>query len=403
MSLNVIKLGLQLLEATSIFHAQDKSADAKLPNALTKFESTDPSIVETKRLSSARTLTWLAASIPHDLKGRFRAPDAPLDYAVIGVDGSHVDADRNMPVHCYLINIGSCDITYGHHAQAQLESTPFLFSREEDFRFGNPDFPLEATPVDSTILGLKRSLMELETTVSLIEQHHNTNPIVGLLDGTLIYWTLMNSDLHTHTREHAIAQQLLPPLDRLQELSKSRDVALASYISLPMAKDIVNLLRVSECPFDTANCGYHCGQQVPGSRGCDSVDGLLDRDIFQAYLRPFERSSIYYSTSAVSTLHYKDHQVAFFYIHAGQEVARVEIPGWIGKDMGKVDLIHSVIVEQIIKGQGYPVSLSEAHEQAVVRTSDRDTFQTLIRNSLETNTFNPMESQKQRSKRTRWV
>ena len=105
----------------------------------------------------------------------------------------------------------------------------------------------------------------------------------------------------------------------------------------------------------------------------------------------------------MSTLHYKDHQVALFYIHAGQEVARVEIPGWIGKDMGKVDLIHSVIVEQIIKGQGYPVSLSEAHEQAVVRTSDRDTFQTLIRNFLETNTFNPMESQKQRSKRTRWV
>lgn len=403
MSLDVIKLAAQLLEATSTVRAQDTTVETKLANALSQFESANAASLETKRRASARTLTWLAASIPQELSGRFTTPAVPQNYSVIGVDGSHIDTDRNLPVHCYLVNLGLCSITYGDNPTAHLENTPYLFSQEEEMQFGDPDFPLETAAIDSTIIGLKRSLMELEATVSWIEQHHEAEPIIGLLDGTLIYWTLMSSDLPASARDYAIKQHLIPPLDRLQQLSASKEVALASYISLPMAKDVVNMLRVWECPFDTANCGSNCREQLPGSRGCDSVNGLLDRDIFQAYLQPFERSAIYYSTSAVSTQHYKDHRVAFFYLHAGQEVARVEIPGWIVDDTKKVDLIHSVLVEQIVKGQGYPVSLSEAHEQAVVRTGDRDTFQTLIRNAITDKGTSTMESQKQRSKRTRWI
>jgi NurA-like 5'-3' nuclease len=84
-------------------------------------------------------------------------------------------------------------------------------------------------------------------------------------------------------------------------------------------------------------------------------------------------------------------------------VARVEIPFWIAEDPEKLELVHSILVAQIAKGQGYPVSLSEAHEQAVIRTADRDTFQMLVRNSFQDIATRTIESQKQRSKRTRWI
>jgi hypothetical protein len=36
-------------------------------------------------------------------------------------------------------------------------------------------------------------------------------------------------------------------------------------------------------------------------------------------------------------------------------------------------------MDQCAKGRGYPVALSEAHEQAVVRAADRRSFDELVR------------------------
>jgi len=130
MSLDVLKLAAQVIHANSEFQAQGTQSGSKLPYALSQIESADPRLLEAKRIGSSRSLTWMAASIPHDLSGRFPAPAAPPSYSVIGIDGSHVDTDRNMPVSCYLINIGMCGITYGDKPAAHLENTPYLFTKE---------------------------------------------------------------------------------------------------------------------------------------------------------------------------------------------------------------------------------------------------------------------------------
>jgi len=64
----------------------------------------------------------------------------------------------------------------------------------------------------------------------------------------------------------------------------------------------------------------------------------------------------------------------FFYLHVGDEIGRVEIPGWIAADEILVNHVASLILDQSIKGAGYPVALAEAHEQAVVKGPDRDFF-----------------------------
>ena len=64
----------------------------------------------------------------------------------------------------------------------------------------------------------------------------------------------------------------------------------------------------------------------------------------------------------------------FYYLNSGEEIARVEVPQWAAKNEELLALGHSMIVEQCKKGQGYPVAISEAHEQAVISGPDRQVF-----------------------------
>ena len=76
-------------------------------------------------------------------------------------------------------------------------------------------------------------------------------------------------------------------------------------------------------------------------------------------------------------------QVYFYYLNAGEEIARVEVPQWVAEDEDLLALGHRLIVEQCRKGQGYPVVISEAHEQAVVSGRDRQLFKQMVAETLE--------------------
>jgi hypothetical protein len=65
------------------------------------------------------------------------------------------------------------------------------------------------------------------------------------------------------------------------------------------------------------------------------------------------------------------------YVHAGAEIARVEFPAWV--DPPGLERLAACVADQIRKGMGYPVALAEAHEQAVVKASDRRAFLDLVR------------------------
>jgi len=47
------------------------------------------------------------------------------------------------------------------------------------------------------------------------------------------------------------------------------------------------------------------------------------------------------------------------------------LPEWAALDEELLNLTHSLVLDQCRKGQGYPVALSESHEQAVVTGVDR--------------------------------
>jgi NurA-like 5'-3' nuclease len=101
--------------------------------------------------------------------------------------------------------------------------------------------------------------------------------------------------------------------------------------------------------------------------------------------------------------YYGANEVNFFYVRLDGEVARVEVPLWVAEDEKLVGLVHSAILDQCRRGLGYPVALSEAHEQAVVNFADREQFWELVNQILVEDGIFLENSAKSESKRARWI
>ena len=101
--------------------------------------------------------------------------------------------------------------------------------------------------------------------------------------------------------------------------------------------------------------------------------------------------------------YYAEHHLMFFYVNTGDEIARVEIPAWVADKIENIDLIHSLILDQCHKGPTYPTVLMEAHEQAVISSKDREYFLNLLEMSMGSKNIQFYTSQKDRSKRLRWL
>ncbi len=61
----------------------------------------------------------------------------------------------------------------------------------------------------------------------------------------------------------------------------------------------------------------------------------------------------------------------------------MEVPPGIWSAPERLDRVHAAVWSQCEAGDGYPMVLSEAHEQAVLRGADRRLFYTLIERLLD--------------------
>jgi len=254
-------------------------------------------------------------------------------------------------------------------------------------------------PIEGTLLGIKRSVDECHQLAELAAELPQNYPTLALLDGSLILWGL--EAYPEFVTEALLDKGFLGYLDDMRKLNNGKKLALASYISFPRSTDVVNALRVALCPHDPADCDRYC---PPGEkRNCDTVAGVRDRELFSNLLGQGERSVIFTSQSSIVQKHYGRHQVYFFYLKVDDEIARVEIPQWVAIDENLLNLVHTLVLDQCQRGQGYPVALSEAHEKAVVTGADREYFWQLGESFRVKEHLPNLSSAKSQSKKTRWV
>jgi hypothetical protein len=348
-----------------------------------------------KKIALSKT-TWLVAEPVETLNRKHRPVPIPPEFTIFATDGSHIDVDRHHATHCFLINIGSVMLHYGHKPDARLESEPRIYYDDAELAITSPD-KLREIPVEGNLLGIKRSVEECRKLAEVMAGVPAGSTALGLMDGSLILWNL--EGYPDFVAEMLLDKGYLVALDEIRKLSAERQMGLASYISYPRSTDAVNILRVAMCPrelVDSDRCG-ECS-----TRECFNIAGVRDRDLFINILEPSERSALFISPSRVQK-RYGHHIVYFFYLRVGEEIARVEVPGWLTSDETRLDMVHALVLDQCRRGQGYPVALSEAHEKAVVTGADRDNFWRMVDESLVAERLPVTESEKSRSKRTRWL
>jgi hypothetical protein len=409
MSLDLSQAASQVQRLAQHLQASTSQHQQRLSTAMGSFAACaeDGPALEALKEKIARSrgkVTWLVAGLDGPLGERHVPPPAPADYVALATDGSHIDVDRHSPVQCYLINIGKVAIRYGQRPEASLSSTPTLYASPEHLVLRDPAGAGEV-PVEGPLVDLKRAVQELEALVDMAEAAREEAPVLALVDGSLVVWPLTGHAHPEFVRDLVLREGYLRSLERAYRLAQRRPFLLASYISYPRSTEVVNALRLTSglCPYDIADCDDHCGKPGLRQRPCEAIGGTLDRDLFARMLKPGERSTTFASMSSIVQRYYGEHAVSYFYLNVGEEMARIELPGWLAREPEKLDLLHSLVLDQCRRGAGYPVALAEAHEQAVLSPSDHRVFWDMVSNSLETHRVRAVTSAKERSKQSRWL
>ena len=402
MSLDLTKIAQQVSEMVARLKDSRQERREHLEKALATLSSKTINLDRLKRKIAQSKTSWLVAGLTDGLNLHHKALAAPAEFTVMATDGSQIDVDRHRQARCYLINIGSIMLNYGTNPDATLDSHPHLYSSEEELVIRSAGGSREQV-VEGALLGLKRGVEECRYLAGMAKEIPSNRPALALLDGSLILWGLVSLGYPEFVVEALLDKGFLSSLDEMKKLAKDRNLAVASYISFPRSTDVVNALRIELCPHDPVDCDRYCGEIPLGKRECDAVAGLSDRELFLNFLGHGERSALFVSSSSIVQQRYREHQVYFFYLSVDDEIARVEIPRWVAIDGERLNLAHVLLLDQCRRGHGYPVALSEAHEQAVVTGADREQFQQLVELSLAEEKLPITSSAKSRSKRTRWV
>ena len=398
MSLDLTKVAAQIITMVSGLKDAREERQKRLRFALDTLTEPSIDLDKLKRKIAASRTTWLVVELVDELDKRYPPPPELADFTVIGSDGSHIDVDRHHSTRCFLINIGSAVISYGSRPDASLNSSPHLYSDDNDLVITPPEGGHEQV-VEGTILGIKRSVEECRQLSELASDLPPGSDCLALLDGTLILWGL--EAYPEFVTEALLTERFFICLDQMKKLNGDRRLALASYISFPRSTDVVNALKVAVCPNDIVDSDRLCPSCT--SRECDRLAGVRDRDVFLGTLAAGERSALFASPSRIVKDRYGEHRVYFFHLRVNDEIARIEIPQWVALSDGLLNLTHSLVLDQCRRGQGYPVALSEAHEQAVVTGADRENFWELVESSMISEHLPSPGSAKSFSKRTRWI
>mgnify|MGYP000379631304 CR=1 FL=1 len=330
----------------------------------------------------------LVAKMREPPAGTRAAPERPSPVTVVATDGSQIYPDRHMEPPFFLLNVSQVAFQYGTTEEALLEATPSLHFREPlAARF---DAPLDTIPTE-LVSALRdelelSKLLEAATTARVPER-----PLVALADGTLIRWMIRGMD------NAILEDELIARYTECLERFRDEGLALASYVSLPASTEVVNLLRFVGGDLDVAPPSSP--NEPPDA---PRLDGLLDRHVLATVLGPGERSAVFGSASHIQGEYPTGTDIAFFYLKvpgpSGGELGRVEVPRWVADAPALLDRVHATVLRECRKGEGYPLALSEAHERAVVRASERDAFFRLMERRLREAGLGPTGSRKRRSK-----
>jgi hypothetical protein len=376
----------------------DGSGADLLSLALSKFEEAigDAAKFEEKLDGSEGTTWWpLAKSIEQFGTICSISTKPPAKSLVVGVDGSQIMPSHHEIYSCFLLNIGVSAITYGIKKAPTLLSKPFLFHRPEDL------YPLvdrRRMHIDELYVSLERYLLEFEelaqTAITLKE---NDMATLALFDGALIPWSL-------EKMPPTYVDQFIERAKNIYALLRQNKVPVMGYISHSRSSEVVNMLRVYNCPYELSHCRNYCSELNEEDFPCSTIWPLTDRHLFKNSLPANSRGPIFQSSAKMSQLFDAENRICFSYLNVASEVVRLEFPRWLASDKALLEQAFVLTLNQTSKGMGYPIVLTEAHHLAVIKNQERKQFFDLVAKQLLTLGVKRIaQSPKEQKKQTSFV
>ncbi len=349
---------------------------------------------------------WLElAELAETVQERVAVPTGPLDervppsprppsYTAMASDGAEIDPDRHGGSgDFYLINIGRVRIPYGQPGrQVEMRSVSALGYTDDDLFIVDPRDPRRQVPMRDRHLDALRTVAELRALADLAEAEQDPNgpPSVALVDGTLLF-----SVLEERPRDFLRTRFYTDFVFQLERLRRAR-VPVAAYASRSRGIDLVHLFR-AVCGSTPLVC-----QVCQGAHAC-ALRGLNDAHLIGRGLERWERSGLFRVRSNVHDPYYGIHRAYFFLLATGDETARVEVPEWVARDAALLRLLHAVLVDQCLKGFGYPAVLARADDRAVISLADREVLEAMVQQEMARRGLSTRPSAKLARKQVRTV
>lgn len=306
-----------------------------------------------------------AYPLSESLASSYPATAPASEVTLIAADGSQINPDRHAATQFCVVNVGAI--------QMKLNSgeTPEIFT-DTELLYGDDLFPNDF-PMSDGRLALQRDLKERAKLDELSKDIQG--PVVTFTDGPIELWGAKGEDAQSYVE---FVQSYLGALSRLQ----SRGVITAGYVDKPSADLVVRLLEIAMAD----------NEQLKKLREFHPLRGVSDMWLFgekeKPLLQPGHRSAVFGMQSGSEKKYTGVLSLHFFYLNVGTEghpwPVRVEIPKWVADDKAKLDLLHSVLVEQcrVMGSRPYPYLLHRAHETAVVKQEEKQQIEEMLAQEL---------------------
>jgi hypothetical protein len=302
-----------------------------------------------------------AVPLDEPLLSTYPPPPPVADVTVIAADGSQINPDRHASIQFCIINVGI--ITMKLHSGRAPE-----ICVETEMLYGD-ELISNGNPISDGMVAMRRDISERMKLDEISKEI--PGQVVNLTDGTIELWGAKGDDPQAYAD---FVEKYLRVLTRLH----SRGVITAGYVEKPSADLVVRLLEIA-----TAD-----QEQIQRLRDYQPLRGVSDRWLYgereNPLLPPGHRSAVFALQSGSVKKYKGPLSLHFFYLNVGTLghpwPVRVEVPQWVAEDRKKLELLHSVLMEQcnMMGSKPYPYLLHRAHETAVVRREEKDQVEQLL-------------------------
>src|ERR1051325_10730323 len=302
-----------------------------------------------------------AVPLDEPLTATYPPPPPAPEGTATAADGSQINPDRHASIQFGIINVAIISMKlHSGKAPETCVDTEMLYG-EELISNGNP--------ISDGMVAMRR---DISSRLKLDEFSKDIpGQVVNLTDGTIELWGAKGNDPQAYAD---FVEKYLRVLTRLH----ARGVITAGYVEKPTADLVVHLLEIA-----TAD-----QEQLHHLRDYQPLRGVSDRWLYgereNPLIPPGHRSAVFTLQSGSVKKYKGPLSLHFFYLNVGTLghpwPVRVEVPQWVAEDRKKLELLHSVLIEQcnMMGSKPYPYLLHRAHETAVVRREEKDQVEQLL-------------------------